>query len=309
MEHMPPKVKQWIDEKKDPRSARWQAGLEDVMALFSPNLVKGQLTPVCALEEEDQPVFHAALEKVDLSPGLLAAFLPPKAANPILPPDSVDELVRIEKGKPSYKIIIQRPGKEDRILCAEISEHSQRLGVDIFQSGAFLGNFDYEDQETCLAELTKCIRAHAWEKDNWQRRDYLAYTLNWFEKTLYLDSADVSVETNHSFFHSPTLIKMNQVDALFFLLYETLQLRFKTDPETLCKMLPKSDDKSEGKGSRREVCQSISETYLLDLLNLVKKYELLDFANFTNADTHKFQNEFVRTVGKLSSDLDKMGSS
>jgi len=112
MDQMQAKANQWIDEKKDPRSARWQASLEDIMELFLPVLEKGRLTPVCPLDEKELSIFNAALERVDLSPGLLAAFLPPSVANLILPPDSAQELIRIEKGKPSCKILILRPGKE-----------------------------------------------------------------------------------------------------------------------------------------------------------------------------------------------------
>jgi hypothetical protein len=38
MDQMAQKVKQWIDEKKDPRSAHWQAGLEAIMEGFSPDM-------------------------------------------------------------------------------------------------------------------------------------------------------------------------------------------------------------------------------------------------------------------------------
>jgi hypothetical protein len=306
MDQILEKANQWIDEKKDPRSARWQAGLESVMALFLPDMEKGCLTPVCPLEGKDLFVFKAALKTVDLSPGLLAAFLPPSVADSILPPDLAEELVRIKKEKPSYKIIILRPGKEGRILCAEISEHAHRPGVDIFQSGALLGSFNYDTHDSCISELTKVVRAHAWGKDKWQRKDYLAYTLNWFEKTAYLGTADVSVDKNHSFFHSPTLIKVNQVDALFFLLYEVLHHRFREDPESLYKVLPGKEEKAEKKEMRLSACQSLAENYLLDLLNLVKTFDLLDFINFTNAENQGFKNEFARTIRKLSSDLEKM---
>ncbi len=309
MDQMSPKAKQWIDEKKDPRSARWQAGLEAVMEVVLPHLKKGRLTPVSPLEEKDLPVFKSALERVDLSPGLLAAFLPPNAADPILPPDSIEELVRIKKGKPSYKIIIQRPGKENRILCAEISEDAHRPGVDIFQSGAFLGNFDYETQDVCIMELTKIIRAHAWEKSKWQRKDYLAYTLNWFEKTALLGTEEVSVDKQYSFFHSPTLVRMERVDALFLLLYEKVVHGFNKDPEPLYKALRLAGESSKNKEERILVWESMAETSLLEPLNVIKSLGLLDFANFTNAESHRFQNEFVRTVRKLSSTMDKMALS
>jgi len=71
-------------------------------------------------------------------------------------------------GQPSYKILILRSGKDNRLLCEEISEHAYRPGMDIFQSGAFWGNFDYDTQGICITELVKIVRAHAWGKDKWQ---------------------------------------------------------------------------------------------------------------------------------------------
>lgn len=306
MDQILSKAKQWIDEKKDPRSAHWQAGLEAFMELVSPHLEKGCLTPVAPLDENDLPVFNAALERVDLSPGLLAAFLPPCVADPIFPPDSIEELMRIKKEKPSYKIIIQRPGQENRILCAEISKHAHRPGVDIFQSGAFLGNFDYDTHDACIMELTRVIRTHGWEKHKWQREDYLAYTLNWFKNTVFLGKPDVSVDIQYSFFHSPTLVKMNRVDALFLLLYKMVHHGFNEDQENLHKSLSIARQNSKNKEERILAWESIAEQSLLSLLNLIRNLGLMDFADFTNAENHRFQNEFVRTVRKLSSDLDKM---
>ncbi|WP_300457527.1 hypothetical protein [Desulfobacula sp.] len=306
MNPMATKAKQWIDEKKDPRSAYWQAGLEAVMDLFAPHLEKGKLTPVRPLEEQDLPVFKAALEKVDLSPGLLAAFLPPVVADAIIPPDSAEELVRVEEGKPSYKIIILRPGKENRIVCVEISEHAHRPGMEIFQSGALLGTFDYPTHDVCISELTKAIRAHIWEKDKWQRKDYLAYTLNWFEKTEYLDKADVSVDENFSFFHRPTLIKTNRVDALFLMIYEVLHHRFQEDADTLCKGLTEAGKTADDKKMRDSAIHSVAETSILALLNLVKKFHLIDFTKFTPGENKAFDHEFSRAVRKITSDLDEI---
>lgn len=307
MERMTSKAKRWIEqENKDPRSARWQAAIEEIMTLFIPRLEKGKLTPVSPLEEQDLPIFKSALASIDLSPGLWAAFLPPSAAALILPPaDAMEELVRIEKDKPSYKIVIQRPGKESRILCAEISEHANRMGIDIFQEGALLGSFNYETYQICMEEITKAIRAHAWEKDEWSREDTLAYTVHWFEKALYLERADVSVEEKRSFFHSPTLIRTDRVDALFRLLTAVLTLRFQADPDKFTASLPAKTGSGE---VRLAACASLAESCLLDLLNIVRSLALLDFKKFTDREEEKFKTEFTRSVRKLSSDLDKMDS-
>ncbi len=301
MDPMSPKVTQWINEKRDPRSAHWQAGLEAVMELFLPELETGMLTPVHPLEEKDLPVFKAALEMADLSPGLVGAFLPPAIANAIVPPDSAEELLRIKKGRPSYKIIVIRPGKEDRILCAEVSEQATKPGIDLFQSGALLASFDYASHDICLAELTKSIRAHVWSKEKWQAKDHMAYTLNWFERTQYLGRPDVTVDKEYSFFHNPTLIKSNRVDALFLLIHNVLLHRFK-DPEFLLTN-PASKERLKAGEIGDADCQSLAQTHVLELLNFVKDLELTDFTNFTPGEDKGFKNEFVRTVDRLSADL------
>jgi len=306
MDPMTSKVKRWIEqENRDPRSARWQAALEEIMTLFIPRLEKGKLTSVSPLEEQDLPVFKSALASIDLSPGLWAAFLPPSAAALILPPaDAMEELVRIDEDKPSYKILIQRPGKESRILCAEISEYAHRPGIDIFQEGALLGSFNYQTNEICIEEMTRAVRAHAWEKGEWSRKDIIAYTVNWFERVTYLEQADVSVEEKRSFFHFPTLIRTDRVDALFRLLTAVLTLRFKADPEKFTVSLPAKTGNGD---ARPAACASLAESCLLDLLNVFRSLELLAFKDFTGQEEKKFKTEFERSVRKLSSDLDKMG--
>ena len=83
---MKKKVSKWIRKGKDPRSAHWQAALEATLKLFTPELEPGKLTPVGSLEDADIPVFEKALAVVDLSPALLAAFIPPSLAGKLSPP-------------------------------------------------------------------------------------------------------------------------------------------------------------------------------------------------------------------------------
>ena len=304
MDRTASKADQWIKEKKDPRSARWHAALEEIMDLFRPGLQRGSLTPVTPLEEKDRPLFEKALARVDLSPGLWGAFLPPSAAGLIVPPaESMEELVRVDKASPSCKIIIQRPGNKSRILCAEISSSARRPGIDIFQDGAFLGNFDFETSDTCIEELTKAIRAHAWEKDKWQRQEIVDYTVNWFEKVLFLERVDISVDEKRSFFHSPTLIRTDPVDALFRLMTQVLTIRFEADPERFTRSLP---EKTGDRKIRTSACESMAETALLDLLSQVRTLALIDFSKFTGLEEAKFKTEFTRATRKLSSYLDQM---
>jgi len=295
MDQISKKVKQWIDEKKDPRSAHWQGGLEAILNVFSPYMEPGKLIPVQHLEKDDVPVFRAALEVVDLSPNLTAAFLPPSIAGSITPPESADELRRIDKGKPSYKILIVRPGKDLRILCAEISEHAKNPGIDIFQLGALLGTYNYDTHQDCLTYLTQAIRAHIWERGKWSQDEYKRYTMNWFEKILDLGKGTVCVKEDFSFFHSPTLIKSNRIDALFTLISEILLKRV-SDPDGQFKDAVSSIQNIKDKDLRVTQTNELAERTILELLNLMKESEIVKFDEFSNTENERFKKEFSRTI-------------
>ena len=299
MDQIAKKVKQWIDEKKDPRSAHWQGGLEAMLNVFSPYMEPGKLIPVQPLEKDDFPVFNAALEAVDLSPNLTAAFLPPSIAGSVTPLESTVELQRIDKGKPSYKILIASPGKDLRILCAEISAHAKTPGIDIFQSGALLGTYDYETHQDCLTFLTQAIRAHLWERGKWSQDEYKRYTMNWFEKTLDLGKGTVCVDEDFSFFHSPTLIKSDRIDALFRLISEILQKRI-SDPDGQLKDAVSAIQNIKDKKVRVAQSNELAERAILELLNLIKELEIVKFDEFSNTENERFKKEFSRTIQQIA---------
>ena len=298
MDQISQKIKQWIDEKKDPRSAHWQGGLEAILNVFSPYMEPGKLIPVQPLEKDELPVFKAALEVVDLSPNLTAAFLPPSISGSITPPESAVELQRIDKGTPSYKILIARPGKDLRIICAEISEHAKNPGVDIFQSGALIGTYNYDTSQACIADLTKVIRAHIWEKRPWHRDDYMRYTINWFEKIMDIGKDSVSVQEDVSFLHSPTLIKSNRVDAVFTLIFEILLKRF-SDPDDPLKDAVSSIQNIKNKSGRIAQSNTLAERQIIELLSLMRELKIVNFGEFSNTENEQFKKEFSRTVHKI----------
>ncbi len=299
MDQIAKKVKQWIDEKKDPRSAHWQGGLEAMLNVFSPYMEPGKLIPVQPLEKDDFPVFKVALEAVDLSPNLTAAFLPPSIAGSVIPPESAVELQRIEKGKPSYKILIARPGKDPRILCAEISEQAKKPGIDIFQSGTLLGTYNYDTHQDCLTYLPQAIMVHIWEKGKWSLDEYKRYTINWFEKILNLGKGTVRVEEDFSFFHSPTLIKSDRIDAIFTLIFEILVKRA-DDPDDQFKDTISSLRNIKEKDVRIAQSNELAERAMLELLNLMKELKIVKFEGFSNAENERFKKEFSRTIQQIT---------
>ena len=289
------KAKKWIEQNRDPRSAHYQAGLESVLELFLPNLEKGRILPVAGMNDRDLDLFKKLLTMVDSSPGTYFAFLPQAIADAVVPPESAEETHRIEKGKPSCKLLILRPGEEDRIISAEISDEAFKPGLDIFQSGALLGTYDYENLDDCLDGLNKAVKAHVWKKESWQTTDYHTYTLNWFERVQFLETSDVAFDKDLSFFHSPTRIKGQQVDAIFLLIYLTLKKRYEA-PDFLDDS-PELAEKIKQKDT--SFCREVVQAHILDLLNLIKDLELMAFTDFSEKENKDFQTEYTRTEDRL----------
>lgn len=298
MDPVSDKIKKWIEDGKDPRSAHWQGGLEAILDVFLPYLEPGRLTPVLPLEKEDVPVFDEALEIVDLSPNLQAAFLPPAAAGKLMPPESAPELQRIEKEKPSYKLLLARSGKEPRIACVELSGHAEKPGIDLFQSGALLGTYDFEDRQECLSNLNKLVRAHMWEKGKWSAEDHKRYTVNWFERVLYLRKGTVCVEKDRSFLHTPTLIKGNRIDAMFTLIYETY-LRRAGDPDDQFNQTLSLIRGIQAEDLRTARLEELAEKTVLQFLTVMKDLELVDFNSFSKSESKQFPRESDRTVRRI----------
>ena len=294
------KVKKWVTKGKDPRSAHWQGALENILKLFKSQIVPGRLIPVGRPGPADAELFEKALAAADLSPGLPALFICPDLAADITPPDAAEALHRVEKGGPSCLILIARPGKEMRLLCAEISAHAHRPGVDLFQEGAFLGNYDYDNQADCLAHLNKIIRAHVWEKGSWTRQDYMAYTLNWFEKFQALDGATVAVEKDFSYFHSPTLIKGDELEALFILLTEDLTKRSALPQDPFGQAVA---DLRRDKSVDLVRLTALIEEAMVARLNLIRVAGLVEFGAFSNARSEQFKRGFEATVRRLEAQL------
>ena len=291
MDQISQKVKQWIESGKDPRSAHWQAALEAMLDLFVPYLKPGRLVPVAALSEADLSVYTAILATADLSPNLYAAFLPPAIAGKITPPESAEELIRIPKDKPSYKILVLRKGESDRILCAEISPEAQKPGADIFQDGALLGSYDYPDYDSCISGLTQTLRAHLWQKGNWATDEYRRYTENWFERLMAIRKNTVQASADHSYLHSPTLIKGTRVDALFTLIKDYMVQAGTDDPSGFIDAVTgiRAFEDPEDRKSRM---MEYVERGMLECLNVLKDCEAVKFTEFTDTENEQFKNDF-----------------
>jgi hypothetical protein len=304
------KARQWISDGKDPRSAHWQIGLESIFDSIAGYLEPGRLTPVPTLDKDDQATFMSALEAADLSPNLQAAFLTPTIADKITPPDVLPELQRVTPEQPSYKLLIVRPvfrptpktDEDQRILCVEISETAHNPGAEIFQSGELLGTYDFDNQTDCLAALPQIIRAHIWEKGSWSDKDYRQYTLNWFEKVLLLEKGSATVNTETSFFHNPSLIKSDRIEAMFTLIGDML-LKQARDPQEHLSEAVNAIRSINDQKIRNARFTALAEAGVIDMLSKIKQYGLTPFDEFSAKENEQFKTETAKTIRFIADHL------
>ncbi|MCP3953783.1 MAG: hypothetical protein GY697_16425, partial [Desulfobacterales bacterium] len=197
------RIEKWIGAGRNPGIAHWHGALEATMASFEPHLQPGRLIPVKALDKSEYALFEELYGVLDLCPDIEAAYIPSALGGVLSPPAAVDSLRRVHRDNASAMLLCRRPGKQPRILCAEISSEAWKPGVDLFEEGALLGNYEFDSSADCIRGLSKLIRTHLWRKEKWTAANHAEYTLNWFTRVVETGRTDVPVQPDFSYIHSP----------------------------------------------------------------------------------------------------------
>jgi len=292
---MADQIKKWIAAGCNPGIAHWHGALEATMASFKPHLQPGRLIPMQTLDGSTYAVFEELYVGLDLSPDTQAAFLPTALGGVLSPPAAVDTLRRIHPDNTSRMLLCRRPGSQPRILCAEISQEAWKPGVDLFEEGGLLGSYEFDSSADCVRELPKLMRTHLWRKAKWTAADYADYTLNWFTRAVDTGRADAPVQPDFSYIHSPALLKLSRVDAIFKLLYALAARQLQEAVAA-----PGGPDKPGfDAGAEKANRHRFLEGRLLAMLNLLRDSQAIDFAAFTPRENESFKDGFADTVKQL----------
>jgi len=297
------KVRERIDAGCDPGVVHWQAALESMLTAVSPYLSPGELVPAAAMDDDASARFADLHRILDLSPFVWGVFLPPELADTLSPVEISAPLVRATKG--SMKLLLARVGDVDRIMTAELAP--ERPGIDILEAGALLGSYEYDSTEDCMAGLSKAAWIHLRHKGPWAADDCIRYTERWFLKSVASRAQDLPVNPSHSYIHSPTLLKLKPVEALFKLMDRALAERTEDVQAVLGwasaagrlqgRAVPVSrDDLLRNDEAPLKALETGMTDQLLTLLELIHTYDIIDFRAFSDADQQAFKDGFARTV-------------
>lgn len=290
---MTARIEKWIAAGRNPGIAHWHGALEATMDSFKPHLRPGCLIPVHTLDKREYALFEELYTVLDLCPDIQAAFIPPALGSVLLPPAAVDSLRRVHRDNTSVILLCRRPGSQSRILCAQLSPEAWKPGVDLFQEGALLGNYEFDSSADCVQGLSKLIRLHLWRKEKWTADNYLDYTTNWFNRVVDTGRPDAPVQPDFSYIHNPVLMNLGNVDAIFQLIYGMATRQFQGIDSRAQDNLDLAADADEA-GRHRFL-----EGRILGLLNLLRDSQAVDFNAFTARENEQFKDAFTGTVQRL----------
>lgn len=297
------KVRVRIDAGRDPGVVLWQAALESMLTAVSPYLSPGEVVPAAAMDNDASARFAELQRILDISPFVWGVFLPSALADTLTPAEIATPLVRTAKG--SMKLLLTRVGDVDRIMAAELAP--DRPGIDIFEAGALLGSYEYDSTEAFMAGLSKAVWIHLKRKGPWAAEDCIRYTERWFLKSVAFRASDLPVNPNHSYIHSPTLLRLKPVDALFKLMGSALA-ECAGDIEAVLGWANAAarlrgtgisvsrDDLLRNDETALKTLEMGMTDQLLALLTIIRGYDIVDFNAFSAADQRAFKDAFARTV-------------
>ncbi len=298
---MTARIEKWIADGRNPGTAHWHGALEAAMDSFEPYLQPGCLVPVQTLDKPAYAQFEELYAVLDLCPDTQAAFIPTALGGVLSPPAAVDSLRRVHRDNTSVMLLCRRPGKHSRILCAEISPEAWKPGVDLFEGGALLGNYEFDSSADCIRELSKLIRTHLWRKEKWTVENHTDYTLNWFARVVDTTRPDAPVQPDFSYIHSPVLMNLSTVDAIFQLIYNMATRQFQERDHRVQDNPDLAADADEA-GRHRFI-----EGRIIGMLNLLRDSRAVEFSTFTSRENEQFKDAFAETVKRLDRFLTSLG--
>ncbi|MCP3953435.1 MAG: hypothetical protein GY697_14635, partial [Desulfobacterales bacterium] len=137
------------------------------------------------------------------------------------------------------------------------------------------------------------IRTHLWRKEKWTAANHAEYTLNWFTRVVETGRTDVPVQPDFSYIHSPVLLNLGNVDAIFKLIYRLAAKQIQA-------IDPRVEDKPDFAAGADETSRHrFLEGRILGLLNLLRDSQAVDFNAFTSRENEQFKDGFTGTVQKL----------
>ena len=301
IEEISRRVLQWVHDGREPVMASWEGALESTLTAMSTYLMAGSVVTVEDLSEADANLFQALHLSLDLSPFVVAVFLPPAVTRSFSSREIPERLQRVAPGSPSAMVLLSRVGDFSRIVAAEISAEAHKPGIDIFEGGGLLGSFDYRTPEACIRGLSRVVWVHLKARESWRSEQIVGYTEGWFGRCAANRIIDLPVNPQYSYIHHPELLQLTLVQAIFRLVRAAL-FGLLDDPERVIRSASREALAVTREALVRrqpEALAALREFFVnrvVSLLELLSGYRVADFQALSEHEKEDFYTAFDETV-------------
>jgi hypothetical protein len=208
------KAEAWEKAGQDPFLTHWQASLEVILLAFEESLRPGRLLPIGVDGEREWDFYLDVLEKLDLPPEICALLITPSAARAMPIPQGLELEALPLPESDSFSMIISDCHAHKTVMQVSLPG-VMSVGIDVFEQGAQLANYNYNNIKECLTDLTRVIWIYFNPGQNWTEDQIIRYTENWFEKSEEIALEKATVHRDFSYVHHPELLRLGPLEAAF----------------------------------------------------------------------------------------------
>ena len=141
--------------------AGWQTVLDRLLNQMRPFLQPARIVTFQRINLHEQDVFQQIIQHVTLSKQSLGVYLPPSVRNQLMYTNQgleipAEETVHRDDGV----LLFSRTTSNEVIVNGLLARPPFAPAVDVYDQGALLAGYGYEDIDECLAYLTAVIQTH-----------------------------------------------------------------------------------------------------------------------------------------------------
>jgi hypothetical protein len=114
------------------------------------------------------------------------------------------------------------------------------------------------------------------------------------------------VQTDFSYFHTPSLIRSNPVDVIFILIGDIFERRMQENNGLIRQSL-EPVYQIKDKQARAARFSEMAEKIVLHFLNIIKEFELFDFTQFSKKQTNDFKLATEALTRKIAREMKNAG--
>lgn len=203
----------------------WQASLEIMILLMEKHLIKqpGQMLPMQIDGQDEGDFYYDIQEKLDLPPETCAVLITPSSfKNMPFHKLTESEIPDLEPWTGNAYSIIITGLNDQRVIMQASLPGIESVGIDVFEDGHHLANYNYNTIEECLNDLTKVTWTHFNPKYEWTDDLITRYTENWFTKGIDMDLGKTVLHDEFSYVHHPELLNLTPLESVFKVIETTI---------------------------------------------------------------------------------------